>query len=69
MLVINETFKFKRRSRLWPVTDILDIADYKIGMILSLPFITIIKLKVSKIMEREKYVTLIKICGREFVKE
>jgi hypothetical protein len=69
MLVIDETFKFKKRHRLSPVTDILDIADYKIGYIFSIwSFITIIKLKTSKIMEAPRYVTLIKIFNTEYQK-
>ena len=69
MLVIDETFKFKKRHRLSPVTEILDIADYKIGYILSIwPFITIIKLKTSKIMEAPRYTMVIKIFGTEMVK-
>jgi hypothetical protein len=67
MLVIDETFKFKKRHRLSPVTDILDTAE--IGYIFSIwSFITIIKLKTSKIMEAPRYVTLIKIFNTEYQK-
>ena len=69
MLVIDETFKFHKRTRLSPITNILDLADYKIGWIFSVwPVLTIIKLKTSKIMQAPKYMTVISIFGYEFVK-
>ena len=69
MLVIDETLKFYKRTRLSPITNILDLADYKIGWIFSVwPVLTITKLKTSKIMEAPKYMTVISIFGREFVK-
>jgi hypothetical protein len=48
---------------------LLDIADYKVGWIFSMrPFITIIKVKTSKIMENPKYATIIQIFGIEYRK-
>ena len=69
MSFFDERFKYQRRSRLSPITTILDIADYKVGWIFSMrPFVTIIKIKTSKVMETPKYVTIIKIFGTEYRK-
>jgi hypothetical protein len=69
MLVLDESFKYRRRFRSWPIITILDIADYEIGWIFSMrPFLTIIKIKTSKIMQAPKYVTIIKIFGTEYRK-
>ena len=62
MLILHEGFKYKKRFRLWPVATITDIADYKIGWIFTLrPFFIIIKVKVSKIMDAPRYITVIEI--------
>ena len=68
MLHLDESFKFRKRFKLWPITIINDVADYKIGWIFSIkPFITIIKVKTSKIMEAPKYITVIGIFGYEYI--
>jgi hypothetical protein len=67
MLKLPDTFKYRKRSRLSPVTTIVDIADYKVGYIFSVWPIKIIKIKVSKIMEREDHIMVMSIFGREFV--
>jgi hypothetical protein len=68
MLNLDPTLKFMKRHRGSPVTTILDIADYKRGYVFSIPFLTIMKIKTSTIMESPKYMTLIKIFGTEYVK-
>ena len=68
-IFLDESFKYRKRSRLSPIITILDNADYKIGWIFSMrPFVTIIKIKTSKIMETPKYVTIIRIFGTEYQK-
>jgi hypothetical protein len=67
MLTLDENFKYRRRFRLSPVITILDIADYEVGWIFSLrPFLTIIKIKTSKIMEAPKYITIIEVFGTAY---
>jgi hypothetical protein len=50
------------------VTYIIDVADYKVGYMFSVPFLTIFKIKTSKIMESPKYMTIIKLFGTEYIK-
>jgi hypothetical protein len=51
-----------------------DIADYPIGWVFNIPWtkpgsiFTIVHYKSSKVMEAPKYVTVISIFGREYVK-
>jgi hypothetical protein len=63
-----EDFRFVKRHIWSPITTIIDIADYKVGWVLSIWPITIVKIKVSKIMEAPKYVTFIKIFGIDYQK-
>jgi hypothetical protein len=65
-MVLHESF-YLRRS-FWPVKIIHDVADYKIGYMISLPFLKIMKIKVSKIMDTPRYATFITIFGKEYVK-
>jgi hypothetical protein len=68
MVALDPTFQFKKRHKLSPVTHILDIADFKVGWIFTVPFVKILKIKTSKIMQKDKYLTIIKIFNREYVK-
>ena len=69
MFELDETFRFRKRSKLSPITTIIDIADYEVGWIFSMrPFLTIIKIKTSKIMQAPKYATFIRVFGMEFQK-
>ena len=61
MPIVHNSYKYKKRHSWSPITYILDIADYKIGWIFRLPFVKIIKVKTSKIMETPKYATIIEI--------
>jgi hypothetical protein len=64
--VLNlDDFHFQKRLF---VTLILDAADYRVGYIFSMPFVKILKVKTSTIMESPKYLTIIKIFNREYVK-
>jgi hypothetical protein len=65
-----QNFKYRKRHIWSPIATIIDVADYKVGYIFSLkPFLVIIKIKVSKIMELPKYVTFIKIFSFEYQKD
>jgi hypothetical protein len=66
MYSLPDSFRCQRRGPF--ITTIIDIADYKVGYIFSLWPITIIKVKVSKIMDAPRYVTFIKIFGIEYQK-
>ena len=67
MLILHEEFKYRKRHRFWPFVTVTDMADFKIGWIFTLwPFFMIIKVKVSKIMDAPKYVTIIEIFGRTY---
>jgi hypothetical protein len=63
-----EDFRYTKRARWSPFTTIADVADYPVGYVFSLWPITIFKLKVSKIMDAPRYVTIIKIFGLEYQK-
>jgi hypothetical protein len=63
-----EDFKYTKRHQWSPITTITDVADYPVGYVFSLWPITIFKLKVSKIMDAPRYVTIIKIFGLEYQK-
>ena len=66
MQILHEEFKYKKR-RFSPLVTITDVADYPIGYIFTLwPFLLIIKVKVSKIMQSPKYIMIIEIFGRRF---
>jgi hypothetical protein len=68
-MLVLEDFRYKKRHKWSTITTIIDVADYEVGWTFSLrPFITIFKLKTSKIMDSPKYVTIIKIFGLEFEK-
>lgn len=58
-----DDFHFQKR---FLVTWILDVGDYRVGYIFSMPFFKILKIKTSKIMESPKYLTIIKIFNQEF---
>ena len=68
MLTLDPDWKYERRFRLSPFINIHDIADYKVGWLLSVPFLKMLRLKVSKIMESPKYITIIKIFNTEYEK-
>jgi hypothetical protein len=68
MMALDNSFKYRKRHTWSPVIAILDIADYQVGYVLSLPFIKIVKVRTSKIMQSPKYVTVINICGIEYHK-
>ena len=66
MLILHEEFKYRRR-RFSPIVSITDVAYYEVGWIFTLrPFFMIIKVKISKVMDAPKYVTIIEICGRTY---
>jgi hypothetical protein len=50
-----------------------DIADYKVGWVFNIPgtnygsVFTIVRYKISKIMDAPRYITVIGIFGKEFV--
>jgi len=67
-MIALENFRYQKPFALWPVTKIIDVADYQIGYIFSFWPITVFKLRTSKIMESPKYTTIIKIFGLEFEK-
>jgi hypothetical protein len=68
-MIALQDFRYEKRHMWSPITTIIDVADYQVGYILSLgQFITIFKLKTSKIMQSPKYVTIIKIFGVELEK-
>jgi hypothetical protein len=67
MIALDETFKYRKRHQLSPITTILDIADYKVGWIFSMRFVKILKLKVSKIMDSPRYLIVISIFNIEYV--
>jgi hypothetical protein len=67
-LILDDSFYF--RKRWWsPITRIMDAADYQRGWLFSIPGFKLLKIKVSKIMQSPKYITIIKIFNLEFVKE
>jgi hypothetical protein len=68
MIALDDSFKYRKRHRLSPVTAIIDVADYQVGYVLTLPFIKIIKVRTSKIMECPKYMTFVNIFGIEYSK-
>jgi hypothetical protein len=67
-MIALQDFHYRKRHQWSPITTILDVADYKVGYIFSMWPITVFKLKVSKLMDSPKYVTVIKIFGLEFEK-
>jgi hypothetical protein len=70
MIALDDSFKFRKRYKLSPFTTILDVADYKRGYVFSLrPFIAILKIKTSKLMEKDKHLTVISLFGRDFIRE
>jgi hypothetical protein len=68
MIALDDSYRYRKRHSWSPFTAILDVADYQIGYILSLPFLKIIKVKISKVMESPKYVTFVKLFGVEYHK-
>ena len=72
MAIPYEGIKYQKHSRWWPVTTFYDIAGYPRGWIFSVPgtryssIFTVLHIKTSKIMERDKYATVIGIFGREW---
>jgi hypothetical protein len=68
MLTLDPSFRYLRRNKLSPFINIIDIADYRVGWIFSVPCLKILKIKTSKIMESPKYVTIIKIFNLEFAR-
>jgi hypothetical protein len=68
MIALDNKFRLRKRNRLSPITSIIDVADYKVGYILTLPFIKIIKVKISQIMDSPKYITIVSVFGMEFVR-
>jgi hypothetical protein len=68
-LVLDDSFYFMKRFNLSPVTHIMDAADYRRGWLFSIPGFQLLKLKVSKLMESPKHITIIKIFNWEFIKE
>ena len=62
---LDKSFYYQRRGL---VVTIYDVAGYKQGWILLVgPFIAIMKIKISKLMETPKYLTIVDIFGREFI--
>jgi hypothetical protein len=47
---------------------IMDAADYQRGWLFSIPGFRLLKIKVSKIMENDRYLVVISVFGREFLK-
>jgi hypothetical protein len=54
-------------SRWSPMTRIIDMADYPYGYIFSLLGFKLLKFKTSKIMEKERFIVVMSIFGREFI--
>jgi hypothetical protein len=67
-MIALEDYKYRKRHTWSPITTIVDIGGYRVGYIFSLWPITVFKLKISKITQKDKYVTIIKIFGLEFEK-
>jgi hypothetical protein len=63
MLNLDPSFKYMKRHRWSPITHILDIADYQRGFLLNLPGFKMLKIKTSKIMQKDKYLIVVSIFG------
>jgi hypothetical protein len=68
-LILDDSYHFSKRFWWSPTTWILDAADYRRGYLFNIPGFKVLKIKTSKIMESPRYVTIIKIFNREFMKE
>lgn len=44
-----------------------DIADYPVGYFFNIGIFKVLKCKVSKIMEKDKYLIVISFFGREYI--
>jgi hypothetical protein len=65
-LILDDSFHFQKRFWWSPTTWILDAADYPRGYLFKIPGFALLKLKISKLMEAPKYVTVVKIFRWEF---
>ena len=61
------SFKLWKRHKWSPMCHILDMADYNYGYFLSLPGFKVLKFKTSKIMQKEDWIIVISIFGKEIV--